>query len=135
MYLRFYPFSYLLPDSFILSLAKIRLCYFALEPNNRATRLRIETELNEFFRSIGISFIYTKCDYVNNPAELIEQKKLAVNISFSITPFNRLRSYDIIMGPRKWDYETAINFSETQLIEIFTNQAFEITPRDLEPSH
>jgi hypothetical protein len=97
-----------------------------LDNNDRGTRKRIETELTEFFYNLGIFRFKTECNGNYNSSEVIDQKKLIVNVSFQTTIFHKLEKYMIIMGPKKWDWDSGLNFSEDQLINVFTNQEFAV---------
>lgn len=126
MPLRFNPFAALLPDSYIIAMAKLQINQFALEPNDKQTRKKIETSIYEVLRKNGVYYSGIICDSSNNTSDLIDQNKICVYLEFQTTSFSKLSKYNLIAGPLKWDHKTASYFTEKDYLALFTDLEFEV---------
>lgn len=121
-------FGLLLPTpEFIIGLVKARMSAYAFHDNNANTRIDLEYDLNTFFSDFGIKFTAI-CNISNNTESIINDGYLVVDITYDLNFDSSGFFYNrITMGPRKWNKDTAVNFTTDQIENILKNQEFRVS--------
>ena len=122
----FNPFAALIPDEFTISQVKYQLTLFALENNDQETRQLIEKTLHDYFAKQPYYYFGCVCDANNNTPDIVEQNKLVLYFEFKTTAISKLCKYKMIIGPKHWNKKQAVNFSESELVKIYTSLEFEV---------